>query len=90
MTTVQVNQRHSSSPAPVQAATKVPVSSQSQSFGPASEQIRRRAYEIYVAKGRREGLSDSDWLEAERQLSRVQSQTQTPANPAPPVSNTHH
>jgi len=32
------------------------------------DQIRRRAHEIYVARGRTEGLALNDWLTAESEL----------------------
>lgn len=39
------------------------------SFIPQSEQqIRERAYEIYLARGGQEGDEVSDWLTAEREL----------------------
>jgi hypothetical protein len=38
------------------------------------EQIRERAYEIYVAGGREDGHDLSDWLTAERELKEL-SQT---------------
>jgi hypothetical protein len=37
---------------------------------PADEQIRARAYEIYVARGRAPGHDIDDWLQAERELQR--------------------
>jgi hypothetical protein len=37
-------------------------------IAPNEEQIRERAYEIYVAGGRADGHDLSDWLTAERQL----------------------
>jgi hypothetical protein len=36
---------------------------------PTYEQIAKRAYELYVARGRNEGWAREDWLEAEKQLS---------------------
>ena len=35
---------------------------------PTREEIARRAYELYLARGGREGSAIDDWLEAERQL----------------------
>jgi hypothetical protein len=35
---------------------------------PTNEEIARRAYEIYLYRGRRHGHDLHDWLEAERQL----------------------
>ena len=37
-------------------------------IAPNEEQIRERAYEIYVATGREDGHDQSDWLTAEREL----------------------
>ena len=34
------------------------------------EQIRRRAYEIYLERGERQGCDLDDWLRAERELQR--------------------
>jgi len=36
------------------------------------EEIRRRAYELYEARGREEGHATEDWLQAEAELSRKQ------------------
>jgi hypothetical protein len=35
---------------------------------PTHEQISRRAYEIYVRNGCREGQTEQNWLQAEREL----------------------
>ena len=35
---------------------------------PSFEQIQMRAYELFVARGGKEGSDLSDWLEAEQQL----------------------
>jgi len=35
---------------------------------PTQEQISRRAFEIYVASGCKEGRSEQNWLQAEREL----------------------
>ena len=41
---------------------------------PASEQdIRRRAYEIYLERGVQPGHELEDWLQAERELTAIQS-----------------
>ena len=34
------------------------------------EEIRRRAYEIYLERGERQGCDLDDWLRAERELQR--------------------
>lgn len=36
---------------------------------PTQEQIRQRAYEIYLARGGEDGRDLSDWVEAEQELS---------------------
>ena len=36
--------------------------------GPSPEQVRRRAYLIYLERGGTDGRDEEDWLEAERQL----------------------
>jgi hypothetical protein len=40
---------------------------------PTHEQIRQRAYEIYVSRGGGPGDERQDWLQAERELRSVQS-----------------
>jgi hypothetical protein len=35
---------------------------------PSPEEVRRRAYEIYIGRGCTNGCDVDDWLEAERQL----------------------
>ena len=46
----------------------------SKSMLPSEEQIRLRAYEIYLARGREDGRDFEDWLEAERELSGLSEQ----------------
>ena len=36
--------------------------------GPAFEQIQLRAYEIYIQRGRQDGLDLDDWFQAEKEL----------------------
>lgn len=36
--------------------------------GPTHEQIARRAYEIFLARGGQHGSSEQDWHQAEREL----------------------
>jgi len=36
--------------------------------GPSREEIARRAYELYLARGGAEGSEQEDWLQAEREL----------------------
>jgi hypothetical protein len=35
---------------------------------PGRDEIARRAYEIYIARGRTEGREMDDWIQAEREL----------------------
>ncbi len=36
--------------------------------GPTHEQIARRAYEIFLARGGTHGNAEQDWIQAEREL----------------------
>ncbi len=36
--------------------------------GPGREDIERRAYELYLARGRADGYALEDWLQAEQEL----------------------
>ena len=40
---------------------------------PAREEIERRAYELYLARGKVYGYDQDDWLQAERELKESQS-----------------
>ena len=40
---------------------------------PAIEEIRARAYEVYVQRGRIDGLDLEDWLRAEQELKQVRN-----------------
>ena len=40
---------------------------------PAREEIERRAYELYLARGEVYGYDQDDWLQAERELKESQS-----------------
>jgi hypothetical protein len=44
-------------------AERIPVAEE-----PTQEQIRQRAYEIYVARGAAPGSADADWRQAEQEL----------------------
>jgi len=39
----------------------------------AREEIERRAYELYLARGEVHGYDQDDWLQAERELKETQS-----------------
>ncbi len=54
-TTAKPGPARASSPAPVKAA-------------PTREQIAKRAYEIYLARGQSPGHENEDWAQAEREL----------------------
>ncbi len=49
--------------------TKAPLSNGSPNLYPSPDQIRRRAYEIFLARGGSHGNDLEDWLAAERELS---------------------
>jgi hypothetical protein len=60
--------------AKVSVATRIPVAAQAEKvqpvkITPSREQIARRAYEIYVARGKAAGHEMADWIQAERELS---------------------
>ena len=57
----------------VKTATVVKSSKQVLQTQPTPEQIRRRAYEIYVSRNGALGDEVQDWLQAERELSPEQS-----------------
>jgi len=40
---------------------------------PAREEIERRAYELFLARGEVRGYDQDDWLQAERELKEAQS-----------------
>jgi hypothetical protein len=40
---------------------------------PSREEIERRAYELYVARGEVDGYDQEDWLQAEQELKEAQS-----------------
>ena len=48
-----------------QAASSPPAK---QASGPTNEQISKRAYEIYQARGGSHGRHEDDWKQAEREL----------------------
>jgi hypothetical protein len=58
-------------PKPVAEAAEIPEPEQAAAdieLEPASEEIAKRAYEIYLRRGSRNGYDFDDWLEAEREL----------------------
>jgi hypothetical protein len=58
-------------PKPVVDAAEIPepeLSAADIELEPASEEIAKRAFEIYLRRGSRNGYDFDDWLEAEREL----------------------
>ncbi|ADO70588.1 DUF2934 domain-containing protein [Stigmatella aurantiaca] len=59
--------------APKEPLKEVPKAASSQTpeptrNAPSNEQIARRAYEIYLARGGEHGSNEQDWFQAEREL----------------------
>jgi hypothetical protein len=42
---------------------------------PLDEQVRRRAYELYILRGSQSGSELDDWLQAEEEILRAQDQS---------------
>ncbi|GHG93422.1 DUF2934 domain-containing protein [Comamonas sp. JC664] len=63
------NKQHSpaAKKAPAASADIKPRASESRP-SPSNEQIARRAYEIFLARGGTHGSSEQDWFQAEREL----------------------
>ncbi len=53
---------------PQTASTQVATGDVSVGNAAGSEEIRLRAYEIYLARGERPGFELDDWLQAEREI----------------------
>lgn len=53
---------------PSEAKPKVVTRRKAVAKNPTREEIERRAYELYLARGCRGGHADEDWLQAEREL----------------------
>ncbi len=53
----------------------------SMSQGIDSENVRRKAYELWISGGRREGVAEQNWLEAEKILSSTQASFSTRSAP---------
>lgn len=45
---------------------------------PLEEQIRRRAYELYIDRGNESGSEADDWLQAEEEILREQREAHVP------------
>ncbi|WNG19548.1 DUF2934 domain-containing protein [Cystobacter fuscus] len=52
----------------VQAAPVVQTAAAPARSRPSAEQISRRAYELFLARGGEHGHHDEDWIQAEREL----------------------
>lgn len=56
------------------AAVKGPASTSGnqtrRAAGPSLEEVRLRAYELYVERGRTDGREIDDWLQAEKELTK--------------------
>jgi outer membrane protein TolC len=53
------------------ASTRASVASREKTkLTPTRNEIARRAYELYEARGKNEGREQDDWLQAERELMR--------------------
>jgi hypothetical protein len=51
-----------------QSSTETTVPKKKPTFDDLHARITVRAYELYVARGRREGCAEQDWLDAEREI----------------------
>jgi hypothetical protein len=49
-------------------ATKAKLSEPVVEYSPLEEQVRQRAYELYVIRGTQSGSEVDDWLQAEEQI----------------------
>ncbi len=47
-----------------------------------SENVRRKAYELWITGGRRDGVAEQNWLEAEKILSSTDAALSTRSAPA--------
>ncbi|MGA9521374.1 MAG: DUF2934 domain-containing protein [Myxococcaceae bacterium] len=63
-------QTQSTSSTSTPSKSQKPESSQANNLlrGPAREEIARRAYELYLARGGVHGYEQEDWFQAEREL----------------------
>jgi hypothetical protein len=54
-----------------------------------TQQIAKRAYELYNRRGRQSGHSDQDWLQAEREINLERNPMTKPMQPvsAPPLTS---
>jgi len=55
--------------------------------GPSREEIRRRAFEIHIKRGRIHGCDLDDWLHAERELENRSHHNETRAEKSPGHDN---
>ena len=60
---------------PTTATTKKPSTESKIETLPLEDQIRRRAYELYVQRGNESGSELDDWLQAEEEILRAHEDT---------------
>ena len=56
-------------------ASTVSTKSRSQTAAPSYEEIASRAYQLYLQRGAGDGYDTDDWLRAEQELTREQTET---------------
>jgi len=56
-----------------------PTPTKSEELNKISEQIARRAFDLYEARGREDGHDLEDWLRAEKEIAEVMSKTASEA-----------
>ncbi|RKG78083.1 DUF2934 domain-containing protein [Corallococcus terminator] len=64
----QNSQKTPQTPAPKSTPERTPEKPSANMSAPTNEQIARRAFEIYQARGGTHGSSEQDWFQAEREL----------------------
>ena len=53
---------------PKKPSSKRPSRAPAAAMGPTTEEIKKRAFELFIARGREHGRAEEDWLNAEREL----------------------
>ncbi|MCY1046309.1 DUF2934 domain-containing protein [Corallococcus sp. bb12-1] len=64
----QNSQKTPQTPAPKSTPERTQEKPIANTSAPANEQVARRAFEIYQARGGTHGSSEQDWFQAEREL----------------------
>jgi hypothetical protein len=54
----------------------IPESESAESIAQLQEKVRRRAYELYEARGREDGYDLEDWLRAESEITQWQARSE--------------